>query len=220
MDFDPQYLVRHLPALWRGLMVTIEVSLAAMLLSIVLGVLGAAARYLKLPVLWQFVAFYVEFIRNTPLLVQMFFIVFGLPAIGLTLSLFWSGVVSLAIWAAAYHVESIRGGLETVNKGLREAGQALGLKPWQFLVKISLPLAMRVAIPSMLNTSVSLVKNSSMLQAIGLMELTFVAVDRMAIDFRMLEMFTVLVVVYLALVFILSFAAGRIEAVLQKPFRA
>lgn len=220
MEYDLAYLARYLPALWRGLIVTIQVSLVSLALSVVIGVLGAAARHLNLPGLSQLVVFYVEFIRNTPLLVQMFFIVFGLPAIGITISLFWSGVLSLAVWAGAFHVESIRGGLSTVSKGLREAGQALGLKPWQFLAKIALPLALRVSLPSMLNTSISLLKNSSMLQAVGLAELTFVAVDRMAMDFRIYEMFSVLLVVYVGLVFILSWLVARLEAWLQRPFRA
>ena len=220
MDFDPAYLVKQLPALWRGLLVTIEVSTVAMLLAVALGVLGATIRHLRIPYLSPAVWFYVEFMRNTPLLVQMFFIVFGLPALGLTLPLFWAGVVSLALWAAAFHIESLRGGLATVGKDLREAGTALGLGPWQFLALIALPLGVRVALPSMLNTCVSLLKNSAMLQAIGLMELTFVAVDKMAMDFRMLEMFSVLLVVYVVLVLLLSGAANWLEYVLQKPFRA
>lgn len=220
MDFDLAYLVKQMPALWRGLVLTIQVSALAMLLAFVLGVLGAMARHLRLPVLAPAVAFYVEFIRNTPLLVQMFFIVFGLPVIGLTLPLFWAGVVSLGLWAAAFHVESLRGGLGTVGRGLEEAGQALGLRRGPFLVLIALPLGLRVALPSMLNTCVSLLKNSAMLQAVGLTELTFVAVDKMASDFRMLEMFSVMLVVYVVLVFLLSAAANRLEAVMQRPFRA
>lgn len=219
MDFDPAYLAKQLPALWRGLLVTIEVSAIAMLIAFALGVFGATIRYLRIPYLSSLLWFYVEFMRNTPLLVQMFFIVFGLPALGLTLPLFWAGVVSLALWAAAFHIESLRGGLATVGKDLHEAGTALGLGKWQFLALVGLPLGLRVALPSMLNTCVSLLKNSAMLQAIGLMELTFVAVDKMAMDFRMLEMFSVLLVVYVALVFLLSAAANWLEYVLQRPFR-
>lgn len=219
MDFDPAYLAKQMPALWRGLLVTIEVSTLAMLLAFALGIVGAVIRHMKVPVLAKAVAFYVEFIRNTPLLVQIFFIVFGLPAIGLTLPLFWAGVASLALWAGAFHVESLRGGLATVGKGLEEAGLALGLRRGQFLVLVALPLSLRVALPSMLNTCVSLLKNSAMLQAIGLAELTFVAVDRMASDFRMLEMFSVMLVVYVALVFLLSAAANWLEWTMNRPFR-
>lgn len=220
MDFDPNYLMKQMPALWRGLLMTLEVSAVSLVFSVLVGILGAAVRHLKVPVLAPLTAFYVEFIRNTPLLVQMFLIVFGLPALGLRLPLFWAGVLSLAAWAAAFHIESIRGGLASVKKDLFEAGYALGLKPWQFLRLVALPLGLRVALPSMLNTSVSLLKNSAMLQAVGLMELTFVAVDKMAMDFRVMEMFTVMLVVYVVLVFLMSFASNRIEAYLQKPFRS
>ncbi len=219
MDFELSYLLKQMPALWRGLLVTLEVSAVSLVLAVLAGILGAAIRHMKVPVLSQLTACYVEFIRNTPLLVQMFLVVFGLPAIGLRLPLFWAGVVSLAAWAAAFHVESIRGGLASVKRELYEAGSSLGLKPWQLLWLVALPLGLRVALPSMLNTSVSLVKNSAMLQAVGLMELTFVAVDRMAMDFRILEMFTVMLVVYVALVFLLSFASNRLEAYLKRPFR-
>jgi glutamine transport system permease protein len=220
MDFDPHYLMAYLPALLRGLQMTIEVSVVALLLSLILGVAGGAVRYLKVPVLSPLVAIYVEFIRNTPLLVQIFFVYFGLPAIGITMSLFWSGVFALAVWAAAFHVESIRGGCAGVGKGLQEAGAALGLHRWQVLRLVILPMALRACLPSLLNTSISLLKNSALLQAVGLVELTFVAVDRISSDFRMLEMFSALLVIYVLLVVTLSLAAARIEAILARPFRA
>ena len=219
MEFDLDYLVAQMPALWRGLLVTLRVTGAAIVLSVVLGVLGAVIRHFRVPVLSPIVWFYVELIRNTPLLVQIFFIFYGLPAIGMTLSLFWSGVLALVLWAGAFQVENIRGGLASVNKGLWEAGSALGVHRGLFMVLVALPLAVRVCLPAMLNTSISLLKNSSFLQAIGLAELTFVAVDRIAMDFRLLEMFASLFVVYLGLVFLLSFVVGRLEAHLQRPFR-
>jgi len=152
--------------------------------------------------------------------VQIFFVCFGFPAIGIRMSLFWSGVFALAAWAAAFHVESIRGGCAGVPKGLQEAGTALGLHRWQVLWRVVLPMALRTCLPGMLNTSVSLLKNSALLQAVGLVELTFVAVDRISADFRMLEMFSVLLVIYVALVMLLSLLAARIEAVMARPFRA
>jgi polar amino acid transport system permease protein len=204
----------------RGLAVTIAVSAISIVLSVVIGLAGAACRLMRVPVLAQAFAAYVEFIRNTPLLVQLFFIFYGLPAIGLKLSLFWSGVACLTLWAGAFQVENIRGGLAMVGKGLREAAEALGLRPWLYVRLVAVPIAIRVSLPAMLNTSISLLKNSAYLQAIGLAELTFVAVDRIAMDFRTIEMFTALCGIYLALVLGLSFAAGRLEARLQRPFRA
>jgi polar amino acid transport system permease protein len=219
MSFDVAYLWAQVPALLRGLVMTVEVSAISIALSIIVGLLGAAIRMLHVPVLRQVAAGYVEFIRNTPLLAQLFFIFYGLPTIGVTLSLFWSGVLSLTLWAGAYQMENIRGGLETVVKGLREAAFSLGLSPWRFFRLIAAPLAVRVALPAMLNTSISLLKNSSYLQAIGLTELTFVAIDRISMDFRTLEMFSALCGIYLTLVLVLSLFTNRLAYHLQKPFR-
>jgi polar amino acid transport system permease protein len=219
MEFDLAYLMEQWPALMRGLWLTVQVSALSILLSVVVGLLGAAIRVLAVPVLDKIVVGYVEFIRNTPLLAQLFFIFYGLPSIGLRLSLFWSGVLCLTLWAGAYQIENIRGGLETVGKGLREAAFSLGLSPWRFFRLVAAPMAIRVGLPSMLNTSISLLKNSSYLQAIGLMELTFVAIDRISMDFRTIEMFAAICVIYLALVLLLSAAANRLEDRLNKPFR-
>lgn len=219
MEFDLAYLTAQGPALMRGLVMTVQVSALAIVLSLVVGLLGAAVRVLQVPVLDKVVVGYVEFIRNTPLLAQLFFIFYGLPGIGLRLSLFWSGVLSLTVWAGAYQIENIRGGLETVGKGLREAAFSLGLSPWRFFRLVAAPLAIRVGLPSMLNTAISLLKNSSYLQAIGLAELTYVAIDRISMDFRTIEMFAAICVIYLALVLMLSFIAGRLEYRLNAPFR-
>ncbi|WP_137279481.1 amino acid ABC transporter permease [Pseudomonas rhizoryzae] len=219
MDFDLDYLIAQWPALLDGLLMTLRVSLLAIALSLVIGVVGGAVRLFRVPVLAQLAAVYVEVIRNTPILVQLFFIFYGLPAVGLGLSLFWSGVVCLSLWAGAYQIENLRGGLATVERGMREASLALNLQPWQFFCLIALPIAVRTALPAVLNTAISLLKNSSYLQAIGLAELTFVAVDRIATDFRALEMFSAICVLYLGLVAVLALATQRLSAHLQRPFR-
>jgi His/Glu/Gln/Arg/opine family amino acid ABC transporter permease subunit len=219
VEFELDYLLRQLPALRAGLLLTVQVSAIAILISLGVGLLGASVRVLRVPVLAPLVALYVEFIRNTPLLVQIFFVFFGLPAIGLTLSLFWSGVLALVVWAGAFQVENVRGGLAAVAPGLREAARALGLTRAQYLRLVGLPLAVRVGLPAMLNTAVSLVKNSAYLSAIGMQELAGVAFDRIASDFRAFEMLAVLLAGYLALVLTLSAGVRLLEHRLQAPFR-
>lgn len=219
MEFDTGYLMAQWPALMRGLLMTIQVSVISIVLSIIFGIICAAIRVLKIPVFQILIVGYVEFIRNTPLLAQLFFIFYGLPAIGMRLSLFWSGVLCLTLWATAYQTENIRGGLETISKGLREAAFSLGLSPWRFFRLIAAPMAIRISLPAMLNTSISLLKNSSYLQAIGLAELTYVAIDRISMDFRTVEMFAALCVFYLVLVLVLSFLANQLEYRLNAPFR-
>jgi len=219
MEFDLNYLMMQWPALLDGVLMTLGVSLLAISCSLLIGILGGAARSFRIPILSQVVVLYVELIRNTPILVQLFFIFYGLPAIGLELSLFWSGVVCLSLWAGAYQVENIRGGLATVEQKMREASMALSLKPHQYFYLVALPIAFRTSLPAVLNTAISLLKNSSYLQAIGLAELTFVAVDRIATDFRAIEMFSAICVMYLILVAVLSLLTGRLSAHLQRPFR-
>ena len=96
-------------ALLDGLWMTLQVSALSIALSLLIGVLGAGVRLFKLPVLSQLVVLYVELIRNTPILVQLFFIFYGLPAVGMKLSLYWSGVLCLSLWAGAYQIENLRG---------------------------------------------------------------------------------------------------------------
>jgi polar amino acid transport system permease protein len=218
-QFDLDYVAESVPALLDGLVVTVMVSSISIALAILIGIAGASCRLFETPVLSPLMRGYVEFIRNTPLLVQIFFIFFGLPSIGFQLSPFWSGVLALTIWGGAFNVENFRGGFLSIAKGLREAALSLGINRLQYLGLVALPLGLRVSIPSVLNTSISVLKNSAYLQAIGLAELTFVAMDRLSTDFRTLEMFVSIGFVYLVLVLSLSWLARRLERVLQRPFR-
>jgi len=219
MTFDWAYLSTQWPALIDGLWLTIKVSLLGIFFSTIIGIVGAGIRQLKIRPLVPIVVCYVELIRNTPILVQLFFIFYGLPSVGISLSLFWSGVLCLSLWAGAYQIENIRGGLITVEKGMQEAASALNIRPYGYLRLVAIPIAFRSSLPSMLNTSISLLKNSSYLQAIGFAELTFVAVDRIATDFRAIEMFTAIGAMYLILVVIISIFARQLEHYLQQPFR-
>lgn len=218
MSFDWSYLVTQWPTLVGGLWLTVKVTLLSIFFSLLIGVIGAGIRQLNLTIFVPFVVAYVELIRNTPILVQLFFIFYGLPSIGLSLSLFWSGVLCLSLWAGAYQIENIRGGLATVEIGMMEAAAALSFRPLGYLKLIAIPIAIRTSLPAMLNTSISLLKNSSYLQAIGFAELTFVAVDRIATDFRAIEMFAAIGVIYLALVVVISFFARQVEHRLQRPY--
>jgi polar amino acid transport system permease protein len=160
----------------------------------------------------------VEFIRGTPYLVQVFFVFYGLPSLGLKLSIFWSGVVALTIWASVFHIESFRAGLSSVSKDMRDASASLGLGQIHHVLMVVFPIAARVALPSMLNTIVATIKNSAYLQAIGLVELTFVAVDRIAYEFRSTEMFLAICVIYLVVVIAVSNLGQQLEKRLNRPY--
>lgn len=218
-QFSFPYIWGATPDLLDGLWMTLLISLISIVFSVLIGVFCACVRLFRVPVLSQVATAYVHFIRSTPLLVQLYFIFYGLASLGLGLGGFWSGVLALSLWGGAYNTENVRGGLAAVSKGLREAASSLGLHPIYYLRLVALPIGLRVCIPAMLNTAVSVLKNSSYLQAIGVAELTFVAMNRVAMDFRTLEMFCAIGVIYLLIVLLLSAAVRRIEAVLQAPFR-
>ncbi|MGD9845564.1 MAG: amino acid ABC transporter permease [Variibacter sp.] len=218
-SFSFPYIVSAGPDLLAGLMMTVKVSLVSIVIAAAIGIAGAAVRLFRVPILAPLVTGYTHFIRSTPLLVQIFFIFYGLASVGLPLSDYWSGVLALSLWGGAYNVENVRGGFLAVPKGLRDASSALALRPLHYLALVALPVGLRVSIPAMLNTSVSVLKNSAYLQAIGLAELTFVAMDRVATDLRTLEMFAAIGCLYLALVLILSLLVRYIELVLSRPFR-
>jgi polar amino acid transport system permease protein len=216
--FDWTYLWQTMPALLTGLWMTLLVSVLSIVLSLLIGALAAPLNLSGKPALAALARTYVSFIRNTPLLVQLFFVFYGFPAVGLRLSAFSSGVLTLALWGGSYHAESFRAGYLGVSRGTREAAVALALKPWHYACLVAFPIALRTALPSVLNTSIAMLKNSSYLQAIGLAEMTFVAIDRVALEFRTIEMFSAICVLYLVLVLALSAAAARFELRLQRPF--
>jgi polar amino acid transport system permease protein len=218
-DFDWTYIWQSRLPLLQGLGVTLEVSAISIALAILVGVAGAFIRVFALRGANGVVIGYVELIRNTPILAQLFFIFFGLPEFGMRPSPFWSGVLMLTLWGGAYNVESMRGALASVDQGLREAAYSLGLRRGQYFRFVAIPIALRLALPTVLNTAISMLKNSAFLQTIGLAELTFVAVDRASLSYRTLEMFGTIGVIYLTLSLTLAAAVGRLEHRLHQPFR-
>lgn len=218
-NFSFSYIEASLPALLNGLVMTVQISAVSITGAVLVGVVGASIRIMGVPVLSHLVRAYVHLIRTTPILAQLFFIFYGLPSLGAGLSLYWSAVLCLVLWGGAYNIENIRGGFISIARGLQDAAKALGLKPVQYLIAVALPLGLRISIPAVLNTSISVLKNSSYMQVIGLAELTYVATERSAMDFRTLENFAVICVLYLSLIWGLSFVVRRIEAALHKPFK-
>jgi len=215
---DWAYIAEAFPDLMRGLGMTFLVSSLAILFSLALGVVGVVMRTSRIRPLSLLAAGYVEFIRGTPFLVQVFFVFYGLPSLGMRMSIFWSGVVALTIWASVFHIESFRAGLSSVSRGVRDASASLGLAAWYHAVFVVFPIAARSALPSTMNTIVSTFKNSAYLQAIGLVELTFVAIDRISYEFRAIEMFATICVIYVVCVVLISTLGHWFETRLNRPY--
>jgi polar amino acid transport system permease protein len=206
---------------WRelldGLVNTLKVSLIAIAGSAVIGIVLGAARVYRVPVVSQLAAVYVEVIRNTPILVQIFMIFFALPQLGIRLDAFTVAWLAVMIWGGAFNTENFRAGFEAVPYRYREAGYALGFGGVATFLNVTLPIGGRIALPSSINTYISVVKNTSLMYVIGYPELTTTAINIANLTLETLEALTVLALVYLTLVWGLSAAIRLLERKLAIP---
>ena len=202
---------------WGGFKLTMRAGVLGIAASYGIGLLLGAARAHRIPLVSQLAAIYVEVIRNTPILVQMFFLYFGLPELGVQIDLFILAWLSLTIWGGAFMTENFRAGFEAVPARLREAGYALGFGPVKNFLNVTLPIGGRIALPSSINTCISVLKNTSLLFWFGYAELTYVANNIQSNTFLVFEMFTALAAWYLVIVWTLSALIRFLERRLALP---
>jgi len=210
--FDFALIVESIPFLLRGAVYTVEVSLLAISFGLVLGwLLGLAAvsglRWLR-AITWA----YVQFIRGTPLLVQIFLIYFGLPVFGIDIPAFWSGVIALGLNSGGFQAEIVRAGIESIDRGQTEAARSIGMSRVQTLLFILVPQAIRRVIPPLTNELITLTKSSSLLSAIAALELTHAGQLIIARTFAPFEIYTAVAALYLVMIALLS----RVSALLER----
>jgi polar amino acid transport system permease protein len=210
-QLDLSIIIKHLPLFLKGVFLTVEISFFAILIGLPIGILAAVGRTSRFKILNLVGAVYVEIFRNTPLLIQIFIIFFGLPGIGIKLSPYISGLIALVLYVGAYNTEVIRAGLEAVPRGQIEAAKSLGLTGVQTFLYVIIPQTLRISLPALGNNWVALVKNSSLVSVIGMVELTWVALDLNALTFRSFELFGAATIFYLILIFILINIQSYVE---------
>ena len=201
-----------LGAIAQGAGMTIFLIAVTTVLGTVLSVAGAAARRSNVALLRKAVSAYVELIRNTPFLVQLFFIFFGLPAIGIRLDPVVSAILAMTLNMAAYSTEIVGAGLDAVARGQSEAALALGLRPRQVFVKIVLPQALKIIFPALSSQIVIMMLESAVVSQIAVRELTYEADMLQARTFRAFETYFIVTLVYLGMAICLRrllFAGGR-----------
>jgi His/Glu/Gln/Arg/opine family amino acid ABC transporter permease subunit len=219
--FEPrEYLEENSEVLWGGFVNTLELSAIAIAGAFLIGAVLGAARAHRVPVISQLAAIYVEVIRNTPILIQIFMYFFALPQIGITLEPFTVAWLSVTIWGGAYNTENFRAGFEAVPYRYREAGLALGFGRIKTFLNVTLPIGGRIALPSSINTYIGVVKNTALLYVISYEELFTVANQINAVTLQTLETFSLLAVVYLTLVWTLSGLIRLLESHLALPEEA
>ena len=194
-----------------GLTMTIPLTLVSFTLAMVLAVAVALVQYARVPVLSQLARFYIWVIRGTPLLVQLFFIYYGFPKIGIRMSAELCGVVGLAFLGGSYMAESFRSGLESVEPIQRESAISLGMNSRQVLGYVILPQAMSTSIPAFVANIIFLLKETSVFSAISLMDLMFTAKDLIGLYYKTTESLFLLVVFYLLILLPVSVIGSLVE---------
>ena len=195
MDWNviAQYLSLYKKAAW----LTLRLGLAGIVIAIVVGLVCALVQYYKVPVLRRIVGAYIELSRNTPLLVQLFFIYYGLPKIGIKPNAEICGIAGLAFLGGSYMAEAFRSGLESIEPIQTESAMSLGMDHAQTMRYIILPQAMSISVPAFVANVIFLLKETSVFSAISLMDLMFTAKDLIGLYYKTTECLFLLVVFYL-----------------------
>jgi polar amino acid transport system permease protein len=210
IDFTP--VIDGLPSLLAGCLGTLGLALGGMALAIVIGIGGVVLRQSRLKPLRWLVMSFVELIRNTPFLVQIYFIFFALPLAGVRLDPTPTAIIALGINGGAYAIEIIRGGVQSIGKGQIEAGLALALNRMQVFRLIVLKPALRAIYPSLVSQFILLTLTTSIASAISAYELTSVAQRIESDSFRSFEVYGVVTLLYLGISWLLMRMFGQISA--------
>ena len=210
--YDPYERERLLNGMW----VTIELSIVTVFLSIVVGIVGAWAQTSPNRFLRGFTQGYIQFFRNTPPLVQMYFFFFALSPLLPKVHTSWAAI-SLSFFAGAFNVEIFRSGIEAVPRTMTEAATALGFTPFQVYRQVIFPLALRIVLPALTNNIVNLVKTTTLAYAIAVPEALFVANQIWSDRVNVMEMMLTLFVFYIGLVGIVVFIMNRWEKAMRIP---
>lgn len=209
MDFG--VIKEYLPLYEKAFLLTIKIGWIGILLSLVLGILVAFILFYRVPVLKLIARAYIELFRNTPLLVQLFFLYFGLPKIGLSISAEWCGALGLGLLGGSYMAEGFRSGLEAIPVSQTESAYSLGMSKGQMFRKVILPQAYSLSIPAIVANVIFLLKETSVFSAISLMDLMFTAKDLIGLYYNTTECLFLLVLFYILMLLPVSIAGSIVE---------
>ena len=213
MQFDWSVIWAALPNLLDGTWMTVKITFWGLVGGFVLGALAGVARAYGPAIISGIAQVYIAVIRGTPIVVQVMFIYFALPLLipGLRVDAIWAAIATLIINSGAYIAEIVRGSLLSVHKGLKEAGQAMGLPFHKILLHIIGPVAFRRMIPPLGNQCIISLKDSSLFIVIGVAELTRQGQEIMASNFRAVEIWSAVAIIYLILTGALALALRLVE---------
>lgn len=208
---DWNVIFSYLPRYRDALLLTLRVGWQGVAFALLLGILCAVILYLKIPVLRRIVGIYIELFRNTPLLVQLFFLYFALPKIGIRIAPEVCGTMGLGLLGGAYMAETVRSGLENIAPIQAESAESLGMNRLQVFLYVVLPQAVRSSVPGVVANVIFLLKETSVFSTISLMDLMFTAKDLIGMYAKTIECLTMLVVFYLIMLLPVSILGSILE---------
>ncbi len=215
MSLDFKFIVRLIPIMLKYSTVTIKLSLFAILLGFTLSFFIAIVVYAKVPVLNKFFKVYISFFRGTPLMAQLFCFYFGiLPMFSrlvLKVSSFQAALIILSLASSAYMAESLRAAISSIHKGQMEAAQSIGMTYAQAMFRIILPQAIKVATPTLFSSFINIIKDTSLVFAIGVKEMMATAQLEGASGYRYLEAYICVLLVYWGITSLMGFIQKKIE---------
>lgn len=208
---DWLYIQSVWPQFYAATLTTLEISIISIFLSIIVGLISSIILTYKFFILDKLVACYIEVSRNTPLLIQLFFLYYGLPKIGIKIDGFTCGIIGLTFLGGSYMAEVFRAGLQSVSKGQIDSAKSIGLNTVQIFRHVSFPQAMAVSIPAIGANCLFLIKESSVLSAIAIVELLFVTKDLIGMDYKTTEALFLLICAYLIILLPVSALTSYLE---------
>lgn len=211
MNFNWQFIVESLPLYKKATLLTLKLAFWGIVLSIILGFICSIIEYYKIKGLKTVVQVYVELSRNTPLLIQLFFLYYGFTKLGLKMSENTCAIIGLSFLGGSYMSEAFRSGIEAVGKIQIESGLSIGLSKIQLAKYVILPQALSVSMPSLSANCIFLLKETSILGAISILDLMNVTKDLIGMYYQTFESLSMLVVSYLIIILPLSIFFTWIE---------
>ena len=199
-----EFIQTYLPLYREAALLTVQLGLLGTLFATIVGAVCAIIQYYRIPLLRQIVAFYIELSRNTPLLIQLFFIYYGLPKIGISTDPATCGIAGLAFLGGSYMAETFRSGLEGVEAIQTESAYALGLGKAQTMRYVVFPQALTISFPGFMANVIFLLKETSVFSAVSIMDLMFTAKDLIGLYYKTTESLFLLVVFYLLILLPIS----------------
>ena len=215
MSFDWSFVLSTLPAFGQSVWVTLQLGAIVILTSLVVALLNVTLLGLHRPWLTRVIRAYVELARNTPLLIQLFFVYFALPSLGLKISGFAAAIITMTFMGGAYLTEVLRAGIEAVPRTQLESGRSIGLSEGQLLRHVVLPQAGILSLPALFANFIFLLKETTVVSAVAVPEILYTTKNYIALYYKTYEMLTVLTLLCVLLFLPLSLLLRYVERRLQ-----